>query len=144
MKVLLQRSGSSSVNVSGKVISQINHGLVIFVCMEKGDTESQIGKAVEKVSKLRIFEDEQGKMNRSIVDMEGEALCVSQFTLSWDGKKGNRPSFDKSMPPEDALKFFDIFCEQLSQHVTVKKGSFGDTMNVHIQNRGPVTFFLDF
>ena len=99
MKIVVQRVKSSSVLVEGKIISKIGHGLNLLVCMEKGDDISSIQNASKKILALRIFSDENGRMNKNIIDVDGEILAVSQFTLSWNGKKGNRPSFDNSMAP---------------------------------------------
>lgn len=144
MKIVVQRSGPSKVEVHGHLVSQIEMGLVLLVCMEDGDLPTCLKSAADKIIALRIFEDESGKMNKSISEIGGEILAISQFTLSWDGKKGNRPSFDRSMKPELALKMFDEFCKLLSAQVTVKKGQFGESMKVSITNDGPVTFSLSF
>lgn len=144
MKIVAQRSLHSSVSVNEEIISSIDKGLVLLVCMENGDEHNSVEKAVQKILNLRIFPDEFGKMNLNISQYEGEILCISQFTLSWNGKKGNRPSFDNSMEPKKAHEFFEKFCETLSQQVSVKKGAFGEKMIVNISNDGPVTFHLEF
>lgn len=144
MKVVVQRSGVSSVRVNGSIVGEIDHGIVLLVCCEKGDTESTISKACEKILKLRIFEDENGRMNKDILAADGKILAISQFTLSWDGQKGNRPSFDNSMPPTEAQILFDKLCDILSKEVPVQKGEFGARMEVQITNQGPVTFSLSF
>lgn len=145
MKVVIQRSKKSNVIVEEKIVGEIDKGMVLLVCMEKGDGQSNIEKAAKKILGLRIFSDEQGKMNLSLKQMEGKILAISQFTLSWDGVKGNRPSFDKSMPPNEANELFESFCDLLSKEdVVVEKGVFGASMEVNIQNDGPVTFSLDF
>lgn len=145
MKIVIQRSLHSRVEVDGKTVGQINKGMVLLVCFEKNDSESSVYKAVEKISKLRIFTDPTtGKMNQDIKAIEGEFLAISQFTLSWDGSKGNRPSFDNSMEPVRARELFELFCEGLRQTSLVETGRFGETMKVSIENDGPVTFSLNF
>jgi D-aminoacyl-tRNA deacylase len=144
LKILLQRSGNSSVWVNQEEVASIESGLVVFVCLEKGDSTELLKEAVQRLLSLRIFEDEQGKMNRSIVDIKGEILLISQFTLSWNGRKGLRPSFDLSMPPQEAKIFFKLFSDLLREQVGVQTGVFGASMDVRIQNLGPVTFHLSF
>ncbi|MFG1501510.1 D-aminoacyl-tRNA deacylase [Halobacteriovorax sp. XZX-3] len=144
MKVVIQRVSSSNVKVNNKVVAQISKGLHLLVCIEHDDNRQTIQKACEKILALRIFADEQGRMNRSVVDIEGSILAVSQFTLSWNGKKGNRPSFDGSAKPEVANKLFDEFVEILKSTVPVEKGVFGESMAVEIHNDGPVTFHIEF
>ena len=144
MKIVVQRVSEASVKVEGETISQIGPGMLLLVCMEKGD-QIQHEKVAQKIASLRIFQDpESGKMNQDILAIGGEVLCVSQFTLSWDGKKGNRPSFDNSMEPTLAQKEFDTFCDFLGQKVPIKKGVFGASMEVSLVNDGPVTFSLNF
>ncbi|WP_372652125.1 D-aminoacyl-tRNA deacylase [Halobacteriovorax sp.] len=144
MKIVVQRSKKSSVEVNNQIISTIANGLVLLVCLEKGDSEKSISSAAEKILNLRIFPDDNGRMNKDILQSNGEILAVSQFTLSWNGKKGNRPSFDNSMEPDKANTYFEQFCSILEKSVTVKKGVFGESMQVTIANDGPVTFFLEF
>ena len=144
MKVVIQRSKSSSVSVNGVLSSSIESGLVLLVCMEQGDDKYCLQKASEKILKIRLFSDEEGKMNKSILETKGEILSISQFTLSWDGQKGNRPSFDKSMKPQEARQLFEEFNALLSKEVVVKTGEFGEHMDVKIHNDGPVTFALKF
>ncbi|MGB0452526.1 MAG: D-aminoacyl-tRNA deacylase [Bacteriovoracaceae bacterium] len=144
MKVVVQRSLESSVLVDGNIVGSINSGFVLLVCMETGDTLSNVEKAAEKLSKLRIFEDENQKMNLSIQDVKGEALIISQFTLSWDGRKGNRPSFDFSLSPDKAQELFSQFCEKMRSFCSVATGRFGADMKVSILNDGPVTFHFEF
>lgn len=145
MKVVIQRVNKSSVTVKGKLVSSISKGLNLLVCIEKDDEKKNIEAAANKIIQLRIFESqENSRMDLSIKDVQGEILAISQFTLSWNGRKGNRPSFDKSKSPEEAKQLFNYFCEQLSHHVTTKKGAFGEYMNIQIENDGPVTFSLDF
>lgn len=144
MKVVVQRSLHSSVIVNDEVVSTIPRGMVLLICMEKGDSKLSVEKAADKILNLRIFSDENGRMNDNISKAGGEILAVSQFTLSWPGKKGNRPSFDNSMDPELANILFEEFCTLLEKDQIVKKGVFGESMQVTISNDGPVTFFLEF
>jgi D-tyrosyl-tRNA(Tyr) deacylase len=145
MKVVLQRSLNSKVIVDNRSVGEIQSGLVLFVCCEKEDTESLVLNAAEKIKKLRIFTDpENGKMNLDIKQANGSYLVVSQFTLSWTGTKGNRPSFDNSMDPIPAEKLFNKFCDSLATNAPVSTGEFGANMKVSIENDGPVTFSFSF
>ena len=113
MKIVVQRVKDAKVEVEGEITGKIEAGLLLLVCLEKGDNIETIEKAYKKVLALRIFEDEDGKMNKNIQDMGGSILSISQFTLSWDGKKGNRPSFENSMVPDQARLNFAIFNKKL-------------------------------
>ena len=144
MRIVIQRSGKSTVSVNKKIVGEIERGLVLLVCLEKEDTLETVKKAAQKILAIRLFEDENQKMNKSIMDTDGQILAISQFTLSWRGLKGNRPGFDRSMPPEAAENLFNKFTELLSQSVFVATGVFGAAMDVKINNLGPVTFSLDF
>jgi len=145
MKVVVQRVQEASVSVDSEVISSINVGLLLLVCFEQGDTDEVLSKAVDKISKLRIFDDTDGKMNLDIQSIKGEILSVSQFTLSWDGSGGHRPSFEKSMPPQEARLKYALFNRELRNKGTiVKEGRFGAFMKVSLINDGPVTFLLEF
>lgn len=144
MKIVIQRVLESSVSVSGEVVSQIGRGLNLLVCLEKDDQIQTLEKAAKKILALRLFSDDQGRMNENILQVKGEILAVSQFTLSWNGQKGNRPSFDNSMAPQKAEEYFNQFCQILEKEVPVKRGVFGESMQVHIVNDGPVTFSLNF
>ena len=145
MKLVIQRVLEASVKVEGDIISSIGAGLLLFVCFEQGDTDVALTKAVEKVSKLRIFEDAAGKMNQDLHAVNGEILSVSQFTLSWDGSGGHRPSFEQSMNPNEARLKYALFNRELrAKGLTVKEGQFGAHMIVSIVNDGPVTFVLNF
>lgn len=147
MKIVLQRSKLASVTLleePNEVVSEISAGMVLFICFEVEDRIETLEKAYQKIINLRIFEEEDHKMNYNILQVKQEILCISQFTLSWDGYKGNRPSFDKSLAPQPARSFYNIFCNMLSKSVTLKKGIFGKEMLVTIQNDGPVTFHLSF
>jgi D-tyrosyl-tRNA(Tyr) deacylase len=145
LKIVLQRVKNASVSVGDASISEIGPGLLLLVGVAKGDGETEADWLAEKVAGLRIFNDEEGKMNRSVKDAGGEVLAVSQFTLLGDTRKGKRPSFLKAAPPGEAEPLFDYFCEKL--HVSgvrsVKTGSFGAMMDVALTNDGPVTILLE-
>ena len=145
MKILVQRVLNSSVEVDKQIIGSINIGFLLYVCFEVDDNIEKIDQGIQKILNLRIFEDSQGKMNQNIMQISGEILSISQFTLSWDGKKGHRPSFDKSMPPQNAKIFYRTFNDKLKETgLTIAQGQFGAEMKVKSINDGPVTFFLEF
>ena len=145
MKGLIQRVKRASVTIDGKVYSKINQGILIFLGVEKGDNEQNADKLADKLCKLRIFEDEDGKMNKSILDVNGEILIVSQFTLAGDCKKGTRPSFDKAELPQRANELYEYFVDLIKQkNIPVGTGVFGAMMDVELVNDGPVTFMLEF
>ena len=143
MKALVQRVKSASVTIDGNLYSQINPGYLVLLGIEKNDTEDKIDWMVNKLINLRIFENEEGKMALSILDVKGEILLVSQFTLCADCKKGNRPSFDNAMSPKDAECFYNKFVDCLKQKISVKTGVFGAMMEVALINDGPVTFMVE-
>jgi D-tyrosyl-tRNA(Tyr) deacylase len=144
MKALLQRVSSAHVEIAGATVGGIRKGLLVFLCAVKGDAEKDVDYVARKVSSLRIFEDEQGKMNRSVMDINGEVLVVSQFTLAASTRKGNRPSFDNAETPEQARKMYDLFINRLrNMGVPVQTGTFAATMQVFLVNDGPVTISLD-
>ena len=143
MKVLVQRSLESSVSVDNKVVGSIDKGLVLLVGFTHTDTSEDIDYLVKKVVNLRIFDDENGVMNKSILDVGGSVLSISQFTLYADTKKGNRPSYINAMGGENATKLYDEFNQKLSEYVKVEKGVFGADMKVSITNDGPVTIILE-
>ena len=145
MKGLIQRVKRASVTIDGKVYSKINQGVLILLGVEKGDNEQNADKLADKLCKLRIFEDEDGKMNKSILDVNGEILIVSQFTLAGDCKKGTRPSFDKAELPQRANELYEYFVDLIKQkNIPVGTGVFGTMMDVELVNDGPVTFMLEF
>lgn len=145
MKGLIQRVKRASVTIDGKVYSKINQGILILLGVEKGDNEQNTDKLADKLCKLRIFEDEDGKMNKSILDVNGEILIVSQFTLAGDCKKGTRPSFDKAELPQRANELYEYFVDLIKQkNIPVGTGVFGAMMDVELVNDGPVTFMLEF
>ena len=144
MKVLIQRVKEASVKIDNKLFSKINKGILSFVGIEKGDTLEQVDKLAKKVVNLRIFPDENDKMNLSLVDISGEMLIVSQFTLCGDCKKGTRPSFDKSAPPEIANELYEAFINEVQSYgIKTGNGQFGAMMEVSLVNDGPVTFMLE-
>lgn len=143
MICVLQRVISSKVLVDNKIVGSIDKGLNLLLGVFKGDTNEDVSKVVHKLVDLRIFNDEQGKMNLSIKDINGSALVVSQFTLAGSIKKGRRPSFDLAEEPEKANNLYEFFCNELAKHVKVEKGVFAADMKVEIHNDGPVTFILD-
>ena len=143
MKVLVQRSLNSSVSVDNKVVGSIDKGLVLLVGFTHTDTSEDIDYLVKKVVNLRIFDDENGVMNKSILDACGSILSISQFTLYADTKKGNRPSYINAMGGENAINLYNEFNEKLSKFVKVEKGIFGAEMKVNIINDGPVTIILE-
>lgn len=144
MRAVLQRVSSASVAVSGAVIGEIGPGLAILVCAMEGDSEDTARGLAAKVSKLRIFRDDEGRMNRGILDIGGSALVVSQFTLAADTSRGNRPGFSAAAPPEAGERLYECFAAELqSLGVPVATGRFGADMSVTIVNDGPVTIWLD-
>lgn len=144
MKVVLQRVGRASVSIGGETVSEVGAGLLLLVGVAEGDSEERAEWLAEKVSSLRVFEDEGGKMNLSVLESGGEVLAVSQFTLLADARKGRRPSFVQAARPETAKPLFDHFCACLTGHgVPVEKGVFGAKMEVELVNDGPVTVLLE-
>ena len=144
MRVLIQRSKNSSVTIDNKVNGSIDFGYVLLVGFTDGDNEQIIDKMINKIINLRIFEDENGKMNKSIIDEGGSILSISQFTLYADTKKGNRPSFVQSLEYNKASNLYDYFNLKLKErNIKVETGIFGADMKVSILNDGPVTIFLD-
>lgn len=141
---LIQRVKKASVTIDNELFSSINAGILVLYGVEKGDEKEKAEKIADKISKLRIFEDENGKMNKSIKDISGEVLVVSQFTLAGNCAKGTRPSFDRAELPEKANEMYEYFIKQLQDKgLPVKTGVFGAMMDVELINDGPVTFILN-
>lgn len=143
MKIVVQRSLKSSVKVDNKVVGSINKGLVLLVGFTYKDNLDIIDYMVDKVLNLRIFDDENGIMNKSLLDAGGDILSISQFTLYADSRKGRRPSYVNALNGEEAIKLYDIFNEKLRSHVKVETGIFGAEMEVSITNDGPITIILE-
>lgn len=143
MKLVVMRSKNSSVSVENEIIGKIEHGLMILVGISVDDTLEDVQKLASKVLNLRIFDDEAGVMNKSILDVGGSILSISQFTLLADTKKGNRPSYIKAMKGEQAIVLYNEFNRILSEHVSVETGKFGADMQVSILNDGPITIIMD-
>ena len=143
MKIVVQRSLKSSVKVDNKVVGSIDHGLVLLVGFTYKDNLDIIDYMVDKVLNLRIFDDENGIMNKSLLDVGGDILSISQFTLYADSRKGRRPSYVNALNGEEAIKLYDIFNEKLRSHVKVETGIFGAEMEVNITNDGPITIILE-
>lgn len=143
MRVIVQRSKDSFVNVDDKTVGKINSGMVILVGFTDGDNETIIDKMINKILKLRIFDDSNGVMNLDIKEVDGEILSISQFTLYANTKKGNRPSYVEALNGSEAIKLYDLFNKKLSESVKVETGVFGTNMDVHIRNDGPVTIMME-
>ena len=143
MKLVIQRVKKASVTVDAKVVGRIGHGMLVFIGVEKGDKEKDLDFFVRKISELRMFEDENGKMNLSASEINAEFLVVSQFTLLGNCEKGRRPSFDKAANPEIAERYYELFVEKLKEKkFKVQTGVFRAMMDVSLVNDGPVTFIL--
>ena len=144
MKIVLQRVKQAAVEVNKQTVGQINKGVCLLIGVEKGDTEEEALYLAHKITELRIFPDEEGKMNLSLLDILGEVLAVSQFTLAASLKKGRRPSFDNAEDPERAENLFRFFVDLIKEKgIRVETGIFGALMDVHLVNDGPVTFILE-
>jgi len=144
MKIVLQRVTSASVKVNSEIVGSIDHGMLLLLGFSSNDTEESILPTLEKIVKLRIFSDKEGKMNKSVLDVNGSALLVSQFTLYADTKKGNRPSFIEASRPEQAIPLYEFFIAEMRKRVTnVETGIFGADMKVELVNDGPVTIILE-
>lgn len=144
MRALLQRVSEASVSLEGEVLAAIGPGLVVLVCAEKGDDEAQAGFFARKIANMRLFADAGGKTNLAILDVGGEALVISQFTLAADWRRGNRPGFSAAADPETAQRLYDYLCKQLAaEGVPVKTGRFRSHMAVSLVNDGPLTIWMD-
>lgn len=145
MRALIQRVKSASVSVDGNIVGSCNSGYMILFCAVEGDCKKDIELLARKTVNLRVFRDENNKMNKSVLEICGEVLCISQFTLAADTKKGNRPSFIRAMAPESASDFYNSYCDELKRLGVkrVEKGVFGADMEVSLINDGPVTIMLD-
>lgn len=143
MRVLVQRSNNANCIVDNKIVSQINSGLVLFVGFTYNDNESIIDYMVNKVVNLRIFEDENNVMNKSILDYGGEILSISQFTLYADTKKGNRPSYINALSGDKAIELYELFNEKLNKYIKTYSGIFGANMHINLENIGPTTIMLE-
>jgi len=145
MRAVIQRCHAASVEVEGEIVGQIERGLAIFLGVAEGDDESTAAKLAQKIVQLRIFENEDGKFDRSLVNVGGAALVISNFTLYGDARKGNRPNFSGAARPQSAQEIYDCFVTLLKcQGIEVQTGQFGAHMNVRVENDGPVTLILDF
>ena len=144
MKAVIQRVKYAEVKVGGETVGKIGEGFLVLVGMVDGDDEKQAETLARKTAALRVFTDENDKMNKSLIDIDGEVLAVSQFTLCADVRKGNRPSFTDSAAPDEAKRLYDYYCEKLSENGIrkVEKGVFGAHMQISLVNDGPVTFRL--
>ncbi len=144
MKALIQRVSGARVYVSGRCVGGIKKGLLVFLGVVNGDTERDLEYLLNKVINLRIFEDSKGKMNLSVLDIKGEILVVSQFTLAANTRKGNRPSFDDAEVPEEAERIYNSFAQRLRDTgLNIQTGVFGEDMKVSLVNEGPVTILID-
>ena len=144
MRALVQRVSRASVEVDGEIIGQIGKGLLVFICAMQGDTEAEAERLAGRIAKLRIFSDDHGRMNRSLLDIGESALVVSQFTLAADTSRGNRPGFSAAAPPDQGRALYEEFSKLLTkQGVAVETGQFGADMAVSLINDGPVTIWFD-
>ena len=144
MKIVLQRVLRSSVSVEDEVVGEIGKGLMLLFGAEKGDDDDAVNALAEKVLNLRVFADDQGKMNRSCLEVRGDILVVSQFTLAGDCSRGRRPGFDRAAPPEEAERLYTNFVNALAEsNLKIQEGRFGADMQVELVNDGPVTFILE-
>ena len=144
MKALLQRVGEASVSIGGEALSAIGPGLVVLVCTDREDTDADADFFARKIANMRLFADADGKSNLSLLDVGGEALVISQFTLAANWRKGNRPGFSAAADPEMAEKHYEYFCKRLAaEGVPVRTGKFRSPMAVSLINDGPVTIWMD-
>ena len=145
MRVLIQRVAKASVEINNKVYSKISNGLLVFVGIEEDDTDNDIEYLCKKIANLRIFDDENGVMNDSVIQAKGQIMVISQFTLHASTRKGNRPSYIKAAKPEIAIPIYERFCKllQVTSGIEVETGEFGADMQVSLINNGPVTIWID-
>ncbi|WP_417728076.1 D-aminoacyl-tRNA deacylase [Roseovarius sp.] len=144
MRALLQRVSHASVTVDDQIIGHCGRGLLILICAMQGDTEAEAGRLAQKIAKLRIFTDEAGKMNRSLTDIGGAALVISQFTLAADTSRGNRPGFSTAADPETGRHLYEYFAGQIAAlGIPTETGRFGANMQVSLLNDGPVTIWME-
>ncbi|MCI5095447.1 MAG: D-aminoacyl-tRNA deacylase [Rhodobacteraceae bacterium] len=144
MRALIQRVSEASVTVDGNIIGQIDAGFLVLICAMQGDTEAEATYLANKISKLRIFQDDAGKMNRSVADIGGGVLVVSQFTLAADTRRGNRPGFSNAAAPDEGNRLYQVFAQALRDlGLPVETGQFGADMKVRLLNDGPVTIWMD-
>ena len=144
MKIVLQRVSRASVKVDDIIVGSIDHGMLLLLGFSSNDTEESILPTLEKIVKLRIFSDQEGKMNKSVLDVEGSMLLISQFTLYADTKKGNRPSFIEAARPEQAIPLYEFFIAEMKKRISkVETGIFGADMKVELVNEGPVTILFE-
>jgi len=139
---LIQRVTGARVAVGGETVGEIGRGILALVGVEKGDTDVQAARLLERLLTYRIFPDDEGRMNRSLLDVEGALLCVPQFTLAADTRSGTRPGFSSAAAPEEGRRLFELLVEKAGQNVKVQTGRFGADMQVSLVNDGPVTFWL--
>ena len=144
MKVVIQRVSEASVTVGGQIVGAISNGLLLLIGIDEQDDEKDANWLVQKILNLRIFSDAEGKMNLSVQDIQGEILCISQFTLIAEYKEGNRPGFSKAAKPEQAIPLFEYFKNEISKSgLKTESGIFGADMKVSLLNNGPVTIVMD-
>ncbi|MCR9275380.1 MULTISPECIES: D-aminoacyl-tRNA deacylase [Mameliella] len=144
MRALIQRVTSARVDVGGATIGEIGQGMLVLICAMQGDAEAEADKLAAKIAKLRIFKDDEGRMNRSLLDIGGAALVVSQFTLAADTSRGNRPGFSTAAPPAEGERLYEYFASALqAQGLPIATGRFGADMAVSLVNDGPVTIWMD-
>lgn len=145
MRAVVQRVSSASVSVDGQTIGSIGRGLMVLICVVNDDTEGDLALMVRKISNMRIFDDDEGVMNRSVIDVGGNVLAISQFTLAASVKKGNRPSYIAAAGHDKAVPMYEEFCRRMSQAIgrPVETGRFGADMKVALVNDGPVTIIVD-
>ena len=143
MRILVQRSLEANVKIDGKIVGEIKKGMVILVCFTYNDTVEEVDYLINKLVNLRIYDDADGVMNKSLLDVNGEVLSISQFTLYADTSRGRRPSYIKALNGDEAIKLYDTFNDHLSKYVHVETGKFGADMKVNLTNDGPVTILLE-